>query len=295
MTTVGLLPVDASDFYPAICGPASLPLIEEDEMISLLEKAAESELDGLVTCLIKKGGVTCQLKRLNTFRDNHPHHRVYARDIAAEIQKYGANTLASVFRSGRGVPYDEIVRDVASKLGLRSHGPIEDVEASIQAKLLQNLWKDLTPNQRQALLEEFDVRDLALITKAALPAVLIEATRLSGFGAYKMSVILANAAAHALLGHGLTFAANATLTKGLSILIGPVGWGIAGLLAAQSIGSEAYRVTIPCVLQISMIRRAIRERERRTDEPKAPKIGPYIVAVGIMLLLVLSLLVWHPW
>lgn len=62
--------------------------------------------------------------------------------------------------------------------------------------------------------------------------MLLEALKLSGFAAYKASVIVANAGAHALLGHGLSFAANAALTKGLAVVLGPVGWRLASFLAA---------------------------------------------------------------
>jgi hypothetical protein len=75
-----------------------------------------------------------------------------------------------------------------------------------------------------------------------------------------MSVILANWAAHTILGHGLAFLTNAALTKGLSIVIGPVGWTLAGIMTAKSIGSEAYRITVPCVIQVAMIREATAER-----------------------------------
>ena len=290
MTNTSLLQVDASEFFPAICPSASLPLIEDDDLVGLLEKAAESELDGLVQTLVKKGGLTCQLRGLERFKEDYPHHRLYVRDIAAEIQKYGANTLASqLFRAGKGVRYEEIVRDAASKLDLPTSRSTEEIEISIQTLLLDRLWHDLTPEKRQALLEEFEVRDYSLIAKAAVPAVLIESVKLSGFAAYKMSVIIANSVAHALLGHGLAFAVNTGLTKGLSLLLGPIGWSFVGFMTAHSIAGEAYRVTIPCVLQVSMIRRAVAERERLSRRPQPNRYSVLVGAVIIVLLLVIVL------
>lgn len=43
----------------------------------------------------------------------------------------------------------------------------------------------------------------------------------------------------------------------LSILTGPVGWGITGLWTVVDIGSTAYRVTIPSVLQVAFLRSKI--------------------------------------
>jgi uncharacterized protein YaaW (UPF0174 family) len=274
MDNVGILLISASEFFPANCRPASLPLIEDDELVSLLERAAESELDGLVQCLVKKGGITCQLKHLKVFKENSPHHRAYTRDIAAEIQKYGANTLVSqAFRSGRGVRYEEIVRDVASRLGLPSRTDVRDIETSILENLLEKLWLDQTPSQRRALLEELNIRDLSLAARATLPAAIYGSIKLSGFWAYKASVIVANAAAKVLLGHGLSFVANAALTKSLSIVINPpVGLSVVGLLTAHSIAGEAYRVTVPCVLQVSMIRRAVAERDRSKRKQREGKL-----------------------
>lgn len=45
-------------------------------------------------------------------RDNYkrfyPAHRNYWREIAAEIQTFGASSIASVFRGGKGVLYREV-------------------------------------------------------------------------------------------------------------------------------------------------------------------------------------------
>lgn len=286
------LPLSSSEFLPAICGPASLPLIEDDELVAMLEGAAESELDGLVQTLIEKGGLTCQLSCLSAFRGNQPRHRAYARDIAAEIQKFGANTLASqIFRSGRGVTYGEIVGDVASKLGLGRGKNVLANEAAIVEKLMGDMWRQLTPAQRADLLREFKVRDYSAIPKSVVPVALIEATRASGFAAYKMSVIIANAAAHVILGHGLSFVTNAAITKSLSVALGPPGWCFAALIAAQGIASEAYRVTVPCVLQVSMIRLASLEREKIRRRQKTKWILK-VATIASLILLTLIALVW---
>lgn len=293
MNNAALLPMSSSQFLPKICPPACLPLIEDDNLVVLLEGAAESELDGLVETLVKKGGLTCQLQGLETFKENYPNHRLYARDIAAEIQKFGANTIATqLFRSGKGVKYEEIVRDVASKLRLPTLGCTQDIELAIQKILLDRFWHDLKPEQRRALLDEFEIRDYSGVAKAAVPVALIETVKLSGFAAYKMSVIIANASAHALLGHGLAFVANAALTKGLAVLTGPVGWSIAGLLTAHSIAGEAYRVTIPCVLQLSMIRQAVAERERMIERRRRTRS---VVISGVMIFLLVLVAIFALW
>ena len=147
------------EFMPAVGLPAELPLIAEDELVSLLQQGAESELDGLVACLVQGGGITCQLKRLAVYKANQPHHRVYVNDIAAELQKFGANTIASAFRSGKGVPYREIVQDVAGRLGVSREGTTTDIEKRILQKLAEKFWEGATTEQRIALLNQVGVRD----------------------------------------------------------------------------------------------------------------------------------------
>ena len=78
--------------------------------------------------------------------------------------------------------------------------------------------------------------------------------RASGFLAYQLAVVVANGVARAVLGRGLTFAANAALTRLLGILVGPVGWAITGAWTAIDLASPAYRVTVPCVVQVAAIR-----------------------------------------
>jgi uncharacterized protein YaaW (UPF0174 family) len=278
-------------FIPAVGRAAELPLIAEDELVSLLRQAAESELDGLVACLVERGGITCQLKRLPAYKSNHPHHRLYVDDIAAELQKFGANTLASRFRTGRGVLYEEIVRDVAKRLGVLREGNTAEVEKRILQKLAEKYWEGATPEQRTALLRQVGVRDLTLVARPALPAAVITAIHLSGFAAYQLTVIIANAVAHVLLGHGLSLVVNAGLTKGVSVFAGPPGWCLVGFLTAQSIASEAYRVTIPAVVQVAMIRSAIearRERESKHGEKRFQMHLRWWIVAGIVIAMIIG-------
>ena len=68
------------------------------------------------------------------------------------------------------------------------------------------------------------------------------------------SVIITNAVLKHLIGRGLSFAANASLTKTMAILTGPIGWAITGLWTAADIAGPAYRVTIPAVFEITRLR-----------------------------------------
>ena len=57
-----------------------------------------------------------------------------------------------------------------------------------------------------------------------------------------------------LLGHGLAASGSNILFKTLGKLTGPLGWSITIGWAVYNLASPAYRVTIPCVIQIACMR-----------------------------------------
>ncbi|MFG9747714.1 ubiquinol-cytochrome C chaperone family protein [Pseudomonas aeruginosa] len=85
---------------------------------------------------------------------------------------------------------------------------------------------------------------------------------------YRTSTVIVNSMAQQLLGHGLRSAvvAGGTFAGGRAVaaLAGPVGWVIAGVWTAVDLAGPAYRVTIPCVLHIAMLRLKARA-EAATD------------------------------
>lgn len=256
----------------ALKGTGPLPLIEDDPLVELLSKATNEELAPLVEILCTKGGVMCQLVRTAAYRNNQPNHQAYVRDIAAEIQKFGANTLKTLLlRNGKGVPYDQIVRDVAGRVGVKSgEKSTREIEREIVTKLLLDTYEGMTAEQRRELLLSLKIRDRKLL----LAPGGVEAARLaiqhSGFAVYKGSLIVANAAAQQLLGHGLSLATNAALTKGIAVFAGPVGLVFAALLGGNALAAPARRVTVPIVLQVAAIR-AVHEYHHETTWEKVVK------------------------
>lgn len=123
--------------------------------------------------------------------------------------------------------------------------------------LLQKLFTDaldrMSPEERKKTLEELNIGDLAGMGPGAVAAA-IAAGRFAGFAAYKMALIVANAIARAVLGRGLPLVVNAALTRTMGVMLGPVGWVLTGVWTLADLASPAYRVTVPCVVQISRSR-----------------------------------------
>lgn len=195
--------------------------------------------------------------------------------ISSEILEFGGNTLSNAYRKMRNavpfgglvdsvlpdanasVPYLEVVRDVAShlKVSVAKNSTVAEMEDGILRKILGNAVDKMTEGERLALMEELGVPNKG-ITAASL-AALIATGRFGGFATYKMAAIVANAVAKALIGRGLAFGAGAAVMRGINIALGPIGWALTALWTLADLASPAYRVTVPCVVQVAYIRRQL--------------------------------------
>ena len=243
---------------PVVPHKTELSLIEDDQdLIPLLRSTTNELLDPLVGYLTNKGEgrFSSELDLTDAYRDHYPDHLQYVDDIAAELQLYGGNTLRNVIR-GTGVRYAEICQDVAKRLKVNFNetAPVENIEFQILTKILEDAWDKMSDEERAKLLNELGLEYSKLPN--VLPLIAIQAAiKASGFLAYRIAVIVANAVAKTVLGRGLTFAANRGLVKGLSVFAGPIGIAVAAVWTAIDLASPAYRVTIPSVIQVALIRR----------------------------------------
>lgn len=91
----------------------------DDPDLAFLSKCTDEELDDLVYLLIydKDGNarLTEELTMTDVYKKYKPRHSLYWKEIASEIQCFGANSLATIFRGGKGVLYKEILCDVCKK------------------------------------------------------------------------------------------------------------------------------------------------------------------------------------
>jgi uncharacterized protein YaaW (UPF0174 family) len=249
---------------PVLEDDKTLPLIEDDELVDLLRRAPNEMLELLVEFVCEKGRPTSKLEQTENYRKHAPNHQMYVNEIAAEIQRYGANDIASLFRGGNGVRYSEIVNDVAKRCGVKSCSKTtEKLEKEIVKKMFCDAYAKMTPEQKEEVLRSLRIRNLR---GASAPLSLVgfhSAVNAAGFSAYQLTVIVANGMAQALLGHGLGFATNWILVKSVYLLAGPLGLAFAALFSANMLAGPAYRVTIPCVVQVALIRQELKIQQRR--------------------------------
>jgi len=230
----------------------------DNDLMPLLRKCNNDELDNLVAYITKKGRVSSQIQTTEVYNEYNPDHVKYADEIAAEVQKFGGNTIANIMRGGKGVSYKRIVCDVADKLKInynKKHD-IDLIEQQILLKVLEKSWEKMSTDEKESLLtgvmaDTKEIHGYREFPMAALQAAIIAG---GGYVSYRLSLVVANAIAGTTLQRGVTFATSAALSRWVTAFAGTVGLGITALWALFDVSGPAYRVTVPCVLHIAMLR-----------------------------------------
>ncbi|MDS1140875.1 ubiquinol-cytochrome C chaperone family protein [Pusillimonas sp. SM2304] len=193
--------------------------------------------------------------------------------ISQELRKFGGNTLLNLFRRGRGVAYKELLCDVADhlKVNYNKNSDCPKIEMVILLKVLEESIDRMTEQEREALFNSLGANFTG--TGPLMMASLQAAIKASGFAAYKLSAIVAQATSTAILGRGLVFTTTAPLMRGAGAFAGPIGWAITGIWTVFDLASPAYRVTVPCVVQIAYMRQkaySAQEKEGRCPQCDTP-------------------------
>lgn len=182
--------------------------------------------------------------------------------IAGELQLFGGNTITNMYR-GYGVPYKEILCDVCNHLDIKfnSDSPAYEIENAVLSKLLAKAWEKMSPEHRALLRSALKVGENE--SWHATFEEVLSYFRRNAFGSYAAAAIIANSFAKSFLGEGLVLVATeAGLIRTLGVLAGPISIAISLFWTLFSLTGPAYRVTVPCVVQIAYIRRALGQADR---------------------------------
>ena len=253
----------------------------QDPDLEFLADVPSDDLDALVRILTEdKDGEVRLTEELTTherYKESSPDHHEYWDLIAAEIQCFGANTLATLIRGGKGVLYREVLTDVCDKMKVNYHrgASVETIELHLLMKVLTDSMKEMSPEELEAACDDLGLSPMRY-TPEAVTVALQAAIRLGGFAPYRIALIVANAVVTTLIGRGLSLAANAALVRLMSAFAGPVGWTLSAAWLLVDIAGPAYRITVPSVIMVAYLRaesvnRAMKEKKRRKKERKRLK------------------------
>lgn len=230
-----------------------------DTDLMFLGVCTDAELDRLVQILIKDPSdgslrVTEELTQRDAFKRHNPRHSLYWKEIAGELQCFGANSVFTFFRGGKGILYREILGDVCDHVKIRVGSGESTQEA--ETKLVAHFAKATIDAMSEAELAAFIAEhgsafglEGGAATKAAILQIIVNNT---GFFVYKWAAIVVNGLV-GLLGGSLSLAANATIMSIISVFASGPAMIATGLVI---VGSPAFRVTVPACLMVACLRRA---------------------------------------
>ncbi len=259
----------------------------------ILRTADKGDLDVLVDYITDSGEGRMSLDKDVCARLSKVKREVaYAPEevalIEQEIRQFGGNTVANLFRNMRGgigallgqdaspeaVSYDEIVRDVAEHLKVKcsKFAGTPEVEEGILSSLLVASFEKMTQQERESILSQLGVADAADLAQRGAKAISagIAAALLGSVVAYRLSGMVAAASVQALLGRGLVMGATSIAARPIAVLVGPIGWAVTGAWALADMASPAYRVTVPCVVQVAYMRKKAQMGRPQAEMPALP-------------------------
>jgi uncharacterized protein YaaW (UPF0174 family) len=232
--------------------------IQGDEaLVQLLLNADKGDIDLLIDYVTNTGklgfSMSDSVKTVlqDAKRQDIPDEETL-RLLVRELQHFGGNTFVNLFRRN-GVNYSEIVDDVASHLKMKvpATASVEEKEALIIDCVFTSSWKKMSDDERSQIL-----RDMGINGSASMDIPV-----------WQRAALVANSLAQTTAGKVLPLIAGLGIGRVLGVLTGPVGLAITGLYTAYDISNPAFRVTLPCVVQIAWIRLKNSRQFRLATQP----------------------------
>ena len=148
-----------------------------DPDLEFLSKCTDEDLNDLVYCLTydKDGSkrLTEELTLSDAYKKHHPYHSLYWEEIAAEIQCFGGNTFANIFRGGKGVLYKEVLCDVCDKMKVNynKNSTADRIEDALLSKILEDSLEKMSPDEIRQLAAELGIQNTQNITKCSFKSI----------------------------------------------------------------------------------------------------------------------------
>ena len=142
----------------------------KDVDLEFFSKISSSDLEPLVQLLThdpKDGSVrlTEELTYNEMYKRFAPDHSKYWDLVAGELQCFGGNTLATIFRGGKGVLYKEILIDVCKnqKVNFNKKSGIREIENQFLGKILEKSWDKMSEREKKIFLRRCKISPVYFI------------------------------------------------------------------------------------------------------------------------------------
>lgn len=239
------------------------------ELDTVLQAASNEDLHPLVQ-FIKAASLSEKLTSNETFERFYPNHSRYCHVISAEIRAFGGHTLVNLFRGGKGPDYHTVVVDVLKhmKIECSEDESINELERKLLSHVVKDLYENLDEEQRQLIVSELkqyqeeqgksenEETSSALVVRALEKGDLKE---LSPKAVLLLSSVFSTSVAK-LMGVSVTIsnalggALSQSVTKIQEVLTKSLDWLYGAISAIYELGGPSYKVTVPCVIHVAMLR-----------------------------------------
>ena len=181
--------------------------------------------------------------------------------IEKEILLFGGNTIANIYRSifssSNTVSYSELVQDVAKKVGTEfsESDPLQDIEQAILLRIFMQAFEKMSEAERKRVLGDLGITSISTlrhIFRGGLAGT--TASKALSMASLNVATIVASAVSSQILGSALVAGTAFASSRGIAALLGPIGITVATLWTLADLSSPAYRITLPCVVQVSYMR-----------------------------------------
>ncbi|HBE9179826.1 oxidoreductase [Serratia fonticola] len=184
----------------------------------------------------------------------YPDHQKYWTAIGAELQAFGANSLATLTRRNKGVLYRELLTDVCKKLkvNVNKDSTIETIELNMLLKVMEKSLSKMTEEELQQLSQDMQL-NLNNPTPSLILIAVQTAILTSGVAALEMATLAAISVINALGGIA-TMGAYFVAQRALTVLAGPIGLTLSSAWLIADVTGPAYRVTVPACIIVAYLR-----------------------------------------
>lgn len=235
----------------------NIDIKNDQQLIDLLCNADKNDLDLLIDYITDNGKGRLSLSSsvktlLVSAKELNEIDEDTLRVLARELQLYGGNSFVNLFR-GNGVDYAEIVDDVLGRLKIpaQKSASLARKENLIISKVFENAWEKMSAAQRKEILDSLGMKSTGSLEALS---VLLPRIGLGGIAAYQITALVASSVASMAVGRVIPMVASFGAGRMLGALAGPIGIALTGLYSAYDLASPAFRVTLPCIVQIAWIR-----------------------------------------
>ena len=189
------------------------------------------------------------------YKEHSYNYSRYWKRIAEEIQLFGGNSFANMFRNG-GVKYEEILKDVCDKMKVsyNKNTSTENIEQCLLNKILEDSLEKMSEEERQKLIKELNLPTTSFGKQAVTAMLQIQAIPIYVMMIRGLPTIVMRCCFPIII-----------IPTPLAIFSGPIGLTLTGLWTAYDIAGPAYRVTIPICIYIACLRR-IHQHENQNKQ-----------------------------